>query len=119
MERLPRDAGGIGDPVLVRSRVTARHIFFLDDPRIGRREARMHPRELRRVVHLEAEMVHARSTAALRDREVHARIVEHPFRVVGLHDARLRAEHHGIEPDALLELGNGDVHVEALHALLL
>ena len=51
--------------------------------------------------------------------EVDARIVEHPFGVVGLADGGLRRKQRGVEFDGLVEVLDRDMDVEALHADLL
>src|SRR3546814_9789003 len=66
---------------------------------------------------LDAEMLDAFGRMAVgRDRKVDARIIEHPFRVVGLHHRRLAGEQRGIETDRLVEICNPDVHMQAFHA---
>src|SRR5208282_4134600 len=44
-----------------------------------------------------------------------ARLLEHPFGIVGFGERRLGAEEGRIEADRLSEVVNGDVHVKALH----
>ena len=60
-------------------------------------------------------MVEARPLAARRDREIDARIVEHPFGVVRLHHGGLRGEQRGIEADGPVEVLDTDVNMHALH----
>ena len=69
-------------------------------------------------VNLEPEMIDTGGTAALRDREIQARLVEHPLRVVVLAHGRLAAEQRRIEPNARGEIGDRDVDVESFHAPL-
>ena len=64
-------------------------------------------------------MVEAFRIATGRDRKIHPRIFEHPLGVVGFQHGRLGREQGGIEPDRLIEVGYGDVYVQALHADLL
>src|SRR3546814_18778288 len=64
-------------------------------------------------------MIDAGLAVALRDREVHARIIEHPFRIVGLDDGRLGAEQLRIEAQAGVEVLYGNVDVETFHSILL
>ncbi|KOT02027.1 hypothetical protein DM50_3702 [Burkholderia mallei] len=78
-------------------------------------EARAHFRERRVVLRLHAEMVEPRRRAALRDREIDARILEHPFRVVFLDDGRFGGEQRRIEANAVREIRDADVNVEAFH----
>ena len=49
------------------------------------------------------------------DREVDARILEHPFRVVRLEDSRLGCEKRAVETDGLREIFDADVDVESFH----
>src|SRR5260370_1184712 len=70
-------------------------------------------------IDLEAQMVDSRRTAALRDREVDARIVEHPFGVIVLANSGLGAEQRRVETNAVGQIGHCDVNVKALHAALL
>ena len=55
----------------------------------------------------------------MRDREIDARIVEHPLRVVGLLDRRRHAEEIGVETNAGGQVGHAEVHMESTHYLLL
>src|SRR3546814_11984763 len=64
-------------------------------------------------------MIDAGLAVALRDREVHARIIEHPFRIVGLDDGRLGAEQLRIEAQAGVEVLYGNVDVETFNSILL
>src|SRR5262247_1055484 len=64
---------------------------------------------------LDAEMIEARLLAARRDREIHARVVQHPFGIVGLDHAGSRGEERRIEANRLLEVGDGDVYMHAFH----
>ena len=56
------------------------------------------------ILDLDAEMIETGLAAARRDRKIHARIVEHPFRVIRLDDRRLRGEQRRIEPDGVADL---------------
>ena len=53
---------------------------------------------------------------ALRDGEIDARIVEHPLRIVVLHDGRLCREQGRVETDRLVEVVDPDMDVQTLHA---
>src|SRR5258708_19497121 len=64
-------------------------------------------------------MVDTDGVAALRNREVDARVIEHPLGVVGLPDRRLRGEQCGVEADTLGNISNGHIHVKSLHARFL
>ena len=50
---------------------------------------------------LQPEMIHSDTSAALRDREIDARILDHPLRVIVLAHGRIGAEQAGIETNAL------------------
>src|SRR5262249_12820509 len=78
-----------------------------------------HIPELLGGVDLQSEVVDAGRSAASGDREVDARILDHPLRVIGLGDGRRRTEDVRVEPDALVDIVDGDVNVEALHRDLL
>ena len=60
-------------------------------------------------------MVEARPCAAHGDGEVDARVIQHPFGVVGFHYARPRREQGRVETDGLVQTVHGDVDVHALH----
>ncbi len=68
---------------------------------------------------LKAQMIDAGLESALRDGEVDARIVQHPFGVVGLLDRGRNAEHRRVEADVGGEIIDGDMYVKAFHGLLL
>ena len=91
--------------------------FVLDRTRIGGSELRPDAGKLRRRIGLQAEVIHADSPVAPGDREVEARILDHPFRVVGLANRGFGAEQRRVEADAGVEVGDTDVHVEAFHGL--
>src|SRR5262249_52966017 len=119
VECLPRDAGRIVDPRLLRLGVAARRLTLLDDVSAGVVQPRVNLLQLVSALRLNTEMVEASLPTAGRDREVDARIAEHPFRVVGLDDGRLRCEQRRVEADGPLEIIHGDVHVKPLHWRLL
>src|SRR5438105_1674146 len=56
---------------------------------------------------------------ALADREVDARVLEHPFRVVGLAHSGGRCKKLRIEANGGIEVPDGYVHVETFHARFL
>ncbi|MCY1560977.1 hypothetical protein D9M68_981790 [compost metagenome] len=60
-------------------------------------------------------MVQAGLAAALRDGEIDARIVEHPFRVVGFGDRGFGGEHAGVKADAVGQVVDRDMDVQAFH----
>ena len=53
---------------------------------------------------LDAEVVEARLSAAGRDGEIDARIIEHPFGVVRLHHGGRRGEQRRIESDRIRDV---------------
>ena len=67
-------------------------------------------------LHLDAQMVDAARPAARRDREIHARIVEHPLGVVGMADRRIGAEQGGgvNRSERTVQIVSGGVNVQAL-----
>jgi len=86
---------------------------------VNRKQMLMGSFELRIGLDLKPEMVDAGGSAPLRDREVDARIIEHPFGVIVLAHRRLDTEQRRIEADALGQIGDCDVNVKAFHAALL
>src|SRR3954468_8153082 len=119
MKRFPRNAARVGDPVLVRARVTARLLILLDHTLVGGLDLPLHPKQLLVPLELEAQVGYSGLLMMGRDREVHSWVLQHPFRVVRFEDRRLAAEESGIEPDALVQVGNRHVYVKALHEVFL
>ena len=116
VEGFPADSGRVLDPRLVRSRVTTRRAFLDQNRCAGLLGTCGDLIQFVLVFGLNAEMAEPRRTvAARRDGEVHARIVEHPFRVVRFALGRLRAEQRRIEADRFIEIGNADVDMETFH----
>jgi hypothetical protein len=70
--------------LLVRVGVAAGGHIFLGDRALGFGQARTDLVQFALILDLDAEMFDAGRGSALRDREVDARIVEHPFGVIGL-----------------------------------
>src|SRR5215471_7085962 len=89
-----------------------------DAPPCGK-QMLVHSFELPLRFDLDAEVVYAGRGAALRDRKVDSRVVEHPLGVVVLAHGGLGAEQGRIEANALGEIGHCNVNVKALHAALL
>ena len=52
---------------------------------------------------------------ARRDREIHARVVEHPFGIVVLAHRRFGGEQGGVEADRLIEIVDRDMDMQAFH----
>ena len=97
VEGFPRNSGRIVNPRLLGFGVAARGFALLDDRAAGFAQSGINLIEFGFVCDLDAEMIEAGLPAAGRDCKVHARIVEHPFGVIWLHDGRLRVEQSGIE----------------------
>src|SRR6202035_1418588 len=115
VEGLPRDAGWIVDPRLLRLGVAARRLPLRDDVAAGLVQPRVDLVQLVAAVGLDAEVIEASRATPRRDREVDARVIEHPLRIVGLEHGRLDREQGRVEADRLLEVIHGDVHVKPLH----
>src|SRR5258708_31190117 len=60
-------------------------------------------------------MIEAGLAAAGRDREVHARIIEHPLGIIRFDDGRLGGEQRRVEADGLRDVVDGDMNMKALH----
>ena len=65
---------------------------------------------------VDAEVPDAPGCVPGRNREVQARIFEHPLGIVGLRHRRLRAEQRAVEPGRLRQIVDADVDVHPLHA---
>src|SRR4029453_6419572 len=109
----------IGHPVLVGLRIAAIHAGLVDHARPRGRELSADRGELVGRIGLQPQMVDADAAFALRDREIDARILDHPFRIVGLAHRWFGAEQTGVEADAVAEVAHPDVDVKAFHADLL
>ena len=114
-ERLPGNARWIVDPGFFRLGVAAGWSALARSPCRRPCQPPVDLVQLGLVLHLNAEMIETRLAAARRDREIHARIVQHPLRVVGLSYRRLRREQRRIEADGLVEIIDGDVNMQAFH----
>lgn len=66
---------------------------------------------------LYAEVLDALRGMAGRDGKVHARVFEHPLRIVRLGDRRLGAKERALELDRVVEVLDPDVNVQALHGV--
>jgi len=71
--------------------------------------------ELGVIVRLHAQMIDPRRLPAMGNREIDARVFQHPLRVVGLYDIGLFPEHRRIECDALAEIADCNMYVETFH----
>src|ERR1044071_1254546 len=117
VEGFPGDALRIERPVLVALGVAARGTLLRHYGHICLCETRTDFLELVAVLGLDAQVIETGLVPAIRDGEIDPRIVQHPFRVVGLLDAWLSAEKRGIEADALFQIMHGDVNVKPFHWL--
>lgn len=89
VEVLPGDTLRVCHPMLFAARVAAGGFAFIKQRDVGGLGACFQLGQLVGVVSLEAQVIDASGTAASGDREVHARVVEHPLRIVGLDAGRL------------------------------
>jgi len=107
LKGFPRDTLRIARPVLVAVRIAAVDVWLVDHVvRIGRCELRADCRKLVRGFGLQSQVVQAGSRSPVRDGEVHARVVEHPLRIVGLLDRRRHSEEPRVETNAGGEVGH-------------
>ena len=106
--------------MLVAARITAVDVRLVGHLLgIGGSELPSNRRELLGGFGLQPKVVQPGARAAMRDREIHARIVEHPLRVIGLLDRRRHAEEIRVETNARGQVGHAQVHMESTHHLLL
>src|SRR6266850_3581517 len=64
-------------------------------------------------------MIDTDGVAALGNREIDTRVIEHPLGIVGPSNRRLRGKQCGVEADTLGNVSNGHIHVKSLHARFL
>src|ERR1051326_1898464 len=114
-ERFPRNAGGIVDPRLLALGVAAGHLSLFDHGAARLIQPAVDLVQLVFALDLDPQVIEARLFAARRDGEVDARIVEHPFGVVRLHDRGLGREQGRIEADRLRQILDADVDVKTFH----
>ena len=119
VERFPRDAARVSDPVLVRLRVTAGLLVLLDQPLVRGLQLRLHPSQFLVRIDLESQVIDSGWLMVGGDREVNSRILQHPLGVVRFHNDRLTTEELGVELDALAQIRNGHVYVKTLHETFL
>jgi len=115
VEAFPSDALGVLCPELIGIRVAASGAFLCQRDGIRCMQARADVRQLIVGFNLESQMIHTGGAAALRDGEVHPRVVEHPFRIIRLHDGRGGTKESGVEPNAGFQSFDVDVDMEAFH----
>jgi len=64
---------------------------------------------------LTQKVIEAGLAPARRDREVYARVFQHPFRIVAFDDGRLDREQRRIETDRLFEITHMQVNMQPAH----
>ena len=111
--------GRVVDPGLLRLGVAATRLALLDHAAARLVQASVDLVQFVLVLDLDAEVIEARRAPARRDRKIDARIVQHPFGVIGLHDGGLSRKQRRIEADGAREIIDGDVDMHALHVGLL
>lgn len=119
MESLPRHALRISDPILVRFCVAALRADFCKHRAVNAFDLTAHCSEFRGRVDLQTQVVHTEFFGTLGHGEIDARVIEHPFRIVRLANRGLSTEQRRVKADALIEIGDGNVNVEAFHAGIL
>ena len=115
MECLPGNPGRVVDPRLFRLGVAARRLTLLDDVAAGLAQPSIDLVQFVLVFNLDAEVIEPRLTPAGRDPEIHARIVKHPFGVIGLGHRGLCRKKRRIEADGALQIMDGDMDMQAFH----
>src|SRR5665213_3023958 len=115
VERLPRDTRRIINPGFFRFSVAASRLALFDDGASGLFQTSVNLMQFRLAFDLDAKVIETRLATTCRDCEVHARIVEHPLRVIAFHNRWFRGEQGGIEPDGLCQIAHGDVQVQPFH----
>src|SRR3984893_17774450 len=114
-EGLPRNACGIICPRLFRLGVTAGGLTFLKDLALCLMQAIVHFLQLVRALDLDAEVIEPRLLPPRRNGKVHARILKHPFGIIGLHHRRLRREQGRVECDSVVDTFHRDVDLHTFH----
>ena len=90
-------------------------VLFSEHGRVRLLEIRVNGFELSIVLGLHAQMIDTGSLPSIGNREVDARVLQHPLSVILLHDAGLFAEHRRIECNALAQIVYCDMYVKAFH----
>lgn len=117
-KRLPRNALWVGDPRLIGLRVAAGGLAFFEGWSVCPLETVIDLAKLGAILGLNAEMMDANGASPSRYGEVDARVVEHPLGVVGLSYVRLGGEQCRVKPDRRVEIGNANMNMKALQAVL-
>jgi hypothetical protein len=118
VERLPGDPLRIHDPGLLGFRVAAGCFAFLEHGRLRALQAAVNLGELVLALYLDPQMIDPGTVTARRDREIDARVVQHPLGVIGLHHRRFGCEKRRIKSDRSLKIIDSDMDMEALHDLV-
>jgi len=115
MEGLPGNPLRIGQPVLVRPRVTAGSIRLFAAIDTGGFQSR--PNRLQFVVTagLQTDMINAGVGTARRYGKVHCRVGQLPLGVIGLFNVGCTTEQRGIKLCTFIQVVNGDVQVKSAH----
>src|SRR5262245_11777051 len=92
-------------------------LSLLEDRAAGLVQTRIDLAQLVLAFDLNAEMIEPRLLAPRRDREIHARIVQHPFRIISLDHDRLHREQRRIKSDRIREVFDADMNMYALHGM--
>src|SRR5436305_3636885 len=91
-ERLPGDSRGVIDPSLFGAGIAALRSSLLQQGSVGSSQPLIHLVQLALALHLYAQMIETRLSASRGDREIHARVFEHPLGIVRLGDGGLSRE---------------------------
>src|SRR5439155_22587787 len=102
-ERLPGNSSGVVDLRLVGPCIATGRLSLLDNRPAGSAQTRIDIAQFILAFDLDAEMIEARLFAAGRNREIHTRVVQHPFRVVSLDNGGLRGEEPRIKTKPTVE----------------
>src|SRR5262245_9818460 len=108
---------GVVDPRFLGLGIATGRLSLLEDGAAGLVQTCIDLAQLVLALDLDAEMVEPRPFAARRDREIHARVIKHPFRIVSLHHGRLRREQRRIKLDRIREVFDADMNMYALHGM--
>jgi hypothetical protein len=93
---------GVFDPSLLAVRVATNSRSFFEERAIDSHQAGVDLLELGFVLDLDTEVLYPYRRASGADRKIHARILEHPFRIVGLPHDRCCGEKLRIETNGML-----------------
>jgi hypothetical protein len=103
------------NPTLLALGITAGGLALLDYRTLGLLESRVYFGELRAIFDLDTEMIHAGGSGAPANREIHPRVLKHPFGVVILSDRGLGVEKFSVEADRGWNVFDADMNMESFH----